>query len=208
MALHDIFTFFSASHISELLAQYGLWGLGAIALIIFCETGLVIAPFLPGDSLLFALGAFLVSSTVSPALALAVVIAAAFAGDTLNYLIGRSAIGQRIINQRILKPHHVAQTKHYFEKYGAATVFIGRFIPVVRTLAPFMAGIGQMPVRKFMLWNSVGAACWCTFFMTLGYSLGSVPWVKSHMEWMALAIVVLSVMPVGYQLFRRTVSGQ
>ncbi|NIF23633.1 VTT domain-containing protein [Candidatus Pantoea multigeneris] len=203
MVLHDILTFFSASHISELLAHYGLWGLGVIALIIFCETGVVIAPFLPGDSLLFALGAFLASSTVSPLLAIGVMIAAAVAGDSLNYLVGRSAIGQRMMNQRILKPHHVAQTKHYFEKYGPATVFIGRFIPVIRTFAPFTAGMGQMPTGKFMLWNGVGGSCWCVFFITLGYWLGSVSWVKSHMEWMALAIVALSVMPVGYQFVRR-----
>lgn len=206
MVLHDILTFFSAAHISELLAQYGLWGLGIIALIIFCETGLVVAPFLPGDSLLFALGAFLVSSPFSPVLAVVTIVIAAFAGDCVNYWVGRSALGQRVINQRLLKPQHVERTKHYFAKYGAATVFIGRFIPIVRTLAPFIAGVGQMPVRKFMLWNIIGGAVWCSFFVTAGYLLGSISWVKTHMELMALAIVILSVMPVGYQFVRRSLN--
>ncbi|TNV21710.1 alkaline phosphatase [Buttiauxella sp. B2] len=205
MALHDIINFFSAHHISDLLAQNEMWGLGIIALIIFCETGIVIAPFLPGDSLIFTLGAFLASSAISPVLAVTVIIAAAFAGDTVNYLVGRSAIGQRLINQRVLKPHHVVQTKHYFEKYGAATVFIGRFIPVVRTLAPFLAGTGKMPAGKFLMWNILGGISWCLCFITLGYLLGSVHWVQTHMELMALAIVIFSLMPVGYQFFRRTI---
>jgi membrane-associated protein len=204
MALHDIINFFSAAHISELLAHYGLWGLGVVALIIFCETGIVIAPFLPGDSLIFTLGAFLASSHISPLLAVAIIIAAAFSGDCVSYLVGRSSRGQRIVNQRVLKPHHVIQTRRYFEKYGAATVFISRFIPVVRTLAPFIAGTGQMPARKFMVWNILGGAAWCLLFVTAGYLLGSIPWVKTHMELMTLAIIILSVIPVGYQAVRRT----
>ncbi|ARU92803.1 VTT domain-containing protein [Tatumella citrea] len=205
MAIHDLLVFFSAQHISELLAQYGLWGLAIIALIIFCETGLVIAPFLPGDSLIFTLGAFMAGSHISPVLAVSVMVVAAFAGDCLNYFIGRSVFGQRVINQRLLKPQHVARTRHYFEKYGTATIFIGRFIPVVRTLAPFLAGTGQMPAGKFLLWNFAGGFSWCLFFISMGYRLGSVTWVQAHMELMALVIIILSLIPVGLQLVRQAI---
>ncbi len=205
MAIHDLLVFFSAQHISELLAQSGLWGLAIIALIIFCETGLVVAPFLPGDSLIFTLGAFIAGSHFSPVLAVAVMVVAAFAGDSLNYCLGRSAFGQWVINKRLLKPQHAARTRLYFEKYGTATIFIGRFIPVVRTLAPFLAGTGQMPAGKFLLWNFTGGFSWCLFFISMGYWLGSVAWVQAHMELMAMIIIILSLFPVGLQIVRQAI---
>ena len=144
-------------------------------------------------------------SHISPVLAVSVMVVAAFAGDCLNYFIGRSVFGQRVINQRLLKPQHVARTRHYFEKYGTATIFIGRFIPVVRTLAPFLAGTGQMPAGKFLLWNFAGGFSWCLFFISMGYRLGSVTWVQAHMELMALVIIILSLIPVGLQLVRQAI---
>jgi len=203
MSLHEIINFFCTAHISELLAQYGLWGLGAIAIIIFCETGLVVTPFLPGDSLLFTLGAFLASSTFSPLLAVIVVVIAAFTGDCVNYCIGRSPVGQWVMNRKWLKQENIAQTRYYLEKYGAATVFIGRFIPVIRTFAPFVVGMGKMPVKLFIFWNLLGGIVWSVFFITMGYLLGSMPWVKTHMELITLAIIIISITPVGYQFIRR-----
>ena len=203
MSMHEIINLISVAHIQAILAQNGIMGLGIIALIIFCETGLVFAPFLPGDSLLFASGTFLAASGISLLPAWLLIAGAAILGDAVNYSAGRSALGQYIINKKLLKPAHVVKTHHYFQRYGAATVFIGRFIPVVRTLAPFLAGTSKMPVRTFVVWNILGGMSWSAFFLGMGYFLGRLPWVQTHMTWMLGFIIVCSLLPVLFQWGRK-----
>ncbi|MFP8966476.1 DedA family protein [Pokkaliibacter sp. CJK22405] len=179
-----------------LLQQNWLLGLALITAIIFCETGLVVFPFLPGDSLLFATGAFLGASGMSPVTAILCVSAAAVLGDSVNYWVASSPIGQQLVKRNWVKPQHLKKTQEWFDRFGGATIIIGRFIPIVRTIGPFLAGLATMNFRQFILYNIMGGLLWCCVVLLAGFWLGAIPWVRDHLEWFSLGIVVISLIPV------------
>lgn len=184
----------------NVLASNWLLGVLIVAGIIFLETGLVILPFLPGDSLLFATGAFLGINGIQPLWALVLVTVAAILGDGVNYWVGQSSVGQFLIRRGWIKPQHLAKTHDYFERYGPITVTIGRFIPVVRTIAPFLAGLTGMAPRRFAGYNALGAVIWSSMLLMAGFWLGGIVWVREHVGMLSLGIVVLSVVPVMFHL--------
>ena len=188
--------FSSDQGLMAMLSQNWLLGTLIIAAIIFVETGLVVMPFLPGDSLLFAAGAFLGVAGISPLVPLAILCLAAIAGDSTNYAIGRSVLGQQIVRRGWIKPNHLAQTRSWFDRFGGPTITIGRFVPVVRTVAPFMAGLAGMAARQFLAFNVVGAIVWCGTLILAGHWLGHIVWVREHLHWLSLGIVGVSVLPV------------
>jgi membrane-associated protein len=169
-------------------------------LVIFCETGLVVTPFLPGDSLLFAVGALcsIEGSVLSLPLMWVVLIVAAVLGDAANYSIG-AYLGPRVFaseHSRLLNKEHLIRTQLFYARHGGKTIFLARFVPIIRTFAPFIAGVGRMPYSKFGMWNVSGALAW-VFSMTLsGYFFGQLPWVKKNFELVVLAIVAISLLPV------------
>ena len=192
------------SHLKEIVDAYGAWTYGILFVTIFCETGLVVTPFLPGDSLLFAAGAFAATGVLDPWLLTFLLIAAAVLGDTANYWIG-ARIGDRAYapgRHRILKPEYLARTHRFYEKYGGKTIVIARFVPIVRTFAPFLAGVGTMTYRYFLTYNVVGGALWTIVFVWGGYWFGNLPFVKRNFSLVILAIIVLSVMPGVVEFFR------
>lgn len=186
-----------------LLAQNWLLGITLIALVIFLETGLIVLPFLPGDSLLFATGAFLGVSGISPIIPMVMIATAAIAGDSVNYALGRSWLGQWIIHRGLIKPHHLDKTREYFATLGGPTVTLGRFIPVVRTVAPFFAGLSGMHPRRFMLFNALGGVIWTGSLMLAGVWLCRISWVREHLSLFSLAVVVISVLPMLLHLLPR-----
>ncbi len=173
-----------------------------VAAVIFCETGLVLLPFLPGDSILFAAGAFIGLAGHSPWLPLGVMAMAAIAGDGANFAIGRSAVGRWLLGRKWISDAHLTQTKNYFQRYGASTITIGRFVPVVRTIAPFVAGMSGMNLRRFVTFNVAGGLLWSALMVLGGYWLGRIEWVSQHLSLLSVAIVAISLVPVGIQWFR------
>jgi membrane-associated protein len=186
------------------IAAYGPWALAFVALIIFSETGLVVAPFLPGDSLLFITGAVIATAGYSVHAAVLVLFIAAVLGNTVNYTIGRTTADWLLprLHGRWLRPAHLQMTHEYFERWGSATIVVSRFVPIVRTIAPFMAGAGHMSAPRFTLFNVIGAALWVAGFVYAGALLGSHPFVKSHLGWITIAIVVVSLLPLGVAAFK------
>ena len=189
----------SEQGLMALLAQNWVLGTCIIAAINFIETGLVVMPFLPGDSLLFAAGAFLGLAGIDPIVSLAVITAAAIAGDALNYAIASSRWGQKLAHSRWVKPDHLERARSYFARYGAMTITVARFVPIVRTLAPFVAGLSQMPRRTFFAYNVIGGVVWCGSMILAGYWLGSIPWVRTNLHWVSVIIIGLSLIPVALQ---------
>ncbi|MEW5834521.1 MAG: VTT domain-containing protein [Pseudomonadota bacterium] len=184
--------------LTQWLAVYGPWAFGLVALIVFAETGLVVAPFLPGDSLLFVTGAAVGAAGLGVHGVVLLLIAAAVAGDALNFAIGRRA-GPWLVARfkgRGLKRNHLALTRAYFRRFGAWTVVVARFVPVVRTLAPFLAGAGRMSYARFAAFNVLGGAVWVASLVYAGAWLGALPFVKSHIGSITIGIVVLSLVPV------------
>lgn len=171
--------------------------------IIFCETGLVVTPFLPGDSMLFAAGAVAGMGTLSPVWLVLVLIVAAVLGDTVNYWIG-AYIGPRAFSGhvRFLKKEHLDRTHAFYEKYGGKTIIIARFVPIVRTFAPFVAGIGAMNYMRFIVYNVVGGVAWVVLFVMGGYWLGSRSVIRANFHWAVAAIIVISVMPMVIEYLR------
>lgn len=172
---------------------------GLLFLILFCETGLVVTPFLPGDSLIFAFGAIIATAgLLGFPLSLLILCLAAILGDTVNYEIGKLLHKRVENNQRIplVKMEHIEKTRHFFEKYGSMTIVIARFIPIIRTFAPFVAGVGAMRYRKFLAYNAIGGISWVTIFLSIGYLFGNLPFVKEHFSLVVLAIIAISVLPV------------
>lgn len=192
-------------HLQEFTRDHGAWVYGLLFLIIFCETGLVVTPFLPGDSLLFAIGALAAdaSSGLNVWLAGLVVLVAAILGDTVNYWIGRR-FGNWLMRKfpKIVKPEHIAKTSEFFVRYGGKTIILARFVPIVRTFAPFVAGSGEMNYGRFMFFNVIGAILWVVLIMPAGWVLGSNPFVKEHFEIVVLAIVGISVLPMAIEFLR------
>jgi membrane-associated protein len=171
--------------------------------IIFCETGLVVTPFLPGDSLLFTAGAVAANGMLDPLWLFLFLSVAAIVGDTVNYWIG-AMIGPRAFsgNVRFLKKEHLERTHRFYEKYGGLTIILARFVPIVRTFAPFVAGIGAMNYARFIIYNIVGGMAWVALFVFGGYWFGAMPFVKKNFELVIVAIIVISVMPMVIEFFR------
>ncbi|MCS6917334.1 MAG: DedA family protein [Chitinophagales bacterium] len=188
-------------HLAELLAQYGTAIILIVALIIFCETGLVVTPILPGDSMLFAFGALAAQATsgLSVHVSVATFIVAAFVGNQVNYSVGRY-IGPKVYekNYRFIKREYLDRTRRFFEKYGAITIVYTRFAPILRTFAPFVAGVGQMPLGRFTAYNLIGGIAWVTSFTYAGYFFGNIPFVKEHFKWIVLLIIIVSLLPAIY----------
>jgi membrane-associated protein len=194
-------------HLTELVAAYSIWVYAILFLIIFCETGLVVTPFLPGDSLLFALGALAavdVTGTLQPLWLWLLLVTAAVLGNEANYRIG-GAIGPRAFSGSIpwLKYDYLVKTQQFYAKYGRLTIILSRFVPIVRTFAPFVAGVGQMNPRVFSLYNFVGGFSWVTIFIWSGYLFGNVPIVKNNFGVVTIIIIVLSLLPVVWGLLRK-----
>ena len=193
-------------HLVELMAQFGPWIYAILFVIIFAETGLVVTPILPGDSLLFAVGALAAvdtSGTLNAPLASLLLTAAAILGNSVNYSVGR-AIGPRAFSGRIrfLKVDYLRQTEAFFVRYGGMTIIVSRFMPIIRTFAPFVAGIGRMPYARFQLWNVIGAVSWVMLFVWGGYLFGNIPLIKKNFGIVTILIVVVSVMPAVIAWFR------
>jgi membrane-associated protein len=190
-------------HLVELIQQYGTWIYGILFAIIFCETGLVVTPILPGDSLLFAAGALAAEGNMNIVFLWGLLLVAAIAGDTVNYWIGQR-VGLSVFKDdaRILKTEYLRRTEEFFEKYGGKTIVLARFIPIVRTYAPFVAGASRMNYARFLTYNVLGGLLWITIFLWLGYFFGNIPFVKKRFEYVVIVIIVLSVLPVVYEYFK------
>jgi membrane-associated protein len=191
-------------HLQRLIESLGGWIYGLLFLVVFCETGLVVTPFLPGDSLLFAVGAFAALGSLDLWGTIALLTVAAILGDTVNYAAGY-ALGPRLARDgklRFIKKEHLEKTHAFYEKYGGKTIILARFVPIVRTFAPFVAGLGSMSYRTFMTYNVVGAAAWVVLCTLAGYFFGNLPFVKKHFELVLLAIIGVSLLPAVVEVLR------
>lgn len=188
-------------HLANIIGEYGVLTYAILFLVIFIETGFVIMPFLPGDSLLFAAGAFVAIDAFNMPILLGVLAAAAILGDTVNYWIGRS-IGHRAFSLSWVNHQHLLKAQSFYEKYGAKTIVLARFVPIVRTFAPFVAGIGRMPYAYFILYNIVGGVAWVLICVFAGYFFGNIPEVKNNFELVILAIIVISFLPIIFEIIK------
>ena len=191
-------------HLQELVNNYGNWIYAILFAIVFCETGLVVLPFLPGDSMLFAAGTIAAVGDMNIFVLIGLLIVAAVLGDFVNFEIGKH-FGQKLFsnpNSKIFKQSYLQKTHDYYEKYGGRTIIIARFIPIVRTFAPFVGGMGNMNYAQFARYNIVGAVLWVVSFTTLGYFFGQLPFVKEHFSWIMIAIIVFSVVPMVIEIIR------
>ena len=192
-------------HLSELIADFGLWIYLIIFLVITAETGLVIAPLLPGDSLLFAAGTFAARGDLSVWVLFTILSVAAVLGDALNYAVGRY-LGPKLFRKeesRFFKKENLERTHQFFEKYGPATIIIARFLPIVRTFAPFVAGMGRMGYPRFLTYNVIGGVGWVAVFTFAGYFFANIPFVKNHFPVVIIGIVLVSLIPAVAELIRR-----
>jgi membrane-associated protein len=194
-------------HLSQVISQYGTWTHFILFLIVFCETGLVITPFLPGDSLLFAAGTFAALGSLDLGLMIVLLIVAAIVGDTVNYWIG-SYIGPRAFsgNMKFLRREYLERTHAFYERHGGKTIILARFVPIIRTFAPFVAGVGAMSYPKFLTYNVVGAVLWVGMFVLGGYFFGNIPTVRENFTLVILAIIAISVLPIMVETFRARMS--
>ena len=193
-------------HLAEIIASYGLWTYGVLFLIIFAETGLVVMPLLPGDSLLFAAGAFCAKpeTGLNVHLMAGLLFVAAILGDTVNYWIGRK-VGPAVFKREDsiwLRKKHLDKAHAFFEKYGGRAVILARFVPIVRTFVPFIAGVGSMTYPRFMAYNVVDGFVWIYFFTYAGYLFGNQPFVQKNFKLVILAIIILSVLPIVIEFVR------
>lgn len=184
------------TYLNTIISQYGAWTYGILFGVIFMETGFVVTPFLPGDSLLFAAGSFAALGSLNPWLLIALLWLAAFLGDTVNYWIGHY-IGERAFSGEIrwLKQEYLERTQKFYEKHGGKTIFLARFVPIIRTFAPFVAGVGRMRYGYFITYNIVGGFAWVSTFTLLGYYFGNLPFIKKNFELVILAIIAISLIP-------------
>ena len=205
--MKDIFDLFLhlPDHLRDFISAQGPLVYGLLFLIIFCETGLVITPFLPGDSLLFAIGAIAAdpTSNLNIWIAAIILLVAAILGDTVNYWIGRKFGGWMMRTfPKIVKPSHITKTNEFFVRYGGKTIIIARFVPIVRTFAPFVAGSGEMDYRRFMFFNVTGAVLWVGLILPCGWFFGNIPIVKANFELVVLGIIGISVLPMVIEIAR------
>ncbi|MDQ3209532.1 MAG: DedA family protein [Gemmatimonadales bacterium] len=191
------------THLGQLISQYGTWTHLILFLIVFCETGLVVTPFLPGDSLLFAAGTFAALGALDLWLVVLLLIIAAIAGDTVNYWIG-AYIGPRAFRGdiRFLRKEYLDRTHAFYEKHGGKTIILARFVPIIRTFAPFVAGVGAMSYPKFIVYNVAGAVLWVGLFVLGGYFFGNIPVVRENFTLVILAIIAISVLPIAVEALR------
>jgi membrane-associated protein len=192
------------AHIEALVRDYGAWTYAILFLIIFCETGLVVTPFLPGDSLLFAVGAVAATGALDPIAVCALLSIAAILGDTVNYAVGHW-VGPVVFHRedsRWLNKQHLERTHRFYEKYGGKTIIFARFVPIIRTFAPFVAGIGSMNYPKFLAYNAIGGVVWIVSFVSAGLWFGNIPVVKENFSLVILAIIAISVMPAVIEFWR------
>jgi membrane-associated protein len=191
-------------HLAEVIRQYGGYTYALLFLVIFLETGLVVAPLLPGDSLLFAAGSFAGLGALNPWLLFGLLSVAAILGDTVNYAIG-AYLGPKVFHfpkSRFFNPEHLRKTHEFYEKYGGKTIIIARFVPIIRTFAPFVAGIGAMSYARFLLYNVVGGIFWVAVCVFAGYFFGNLPIVKKNFSLVILGIIVVSILPAVVEYLR------
>lgn len=207
-AFIDLFLHFD-KHLAEFVRDYGVWVYGLLFAIVFAETGLVVTPFLPGDSLLFAAGALAAQGAFNIWLLVPLLIAAAVIGDAVNYAVGK-AVGPRVFTSvdrssflhRALNRDHLNQAHAFFEKYGGKAIILGRFVPIVRTFVPFVAGAGTMTYSTFALYNVTGGIIWVAICTLAGYAFGNVPIVRDNFTFVALGIVAVSLLPIAIEFVR------
>jgi len=188
-----------------IIQNFGIWAYVIVFIVIFCETGLVVTPVLPGDSLLFALGAIAAQGALNIEALCVLLCVAAIAGDTVNYTIGHY-IGPKVFHfedSRFFKKEYLLKTHRFYEKHGGKTIVIARFMPIIRTFAPFVAGVGAMSYSKFILFNISGGIAWVCFFLVGGYYFGNIPSVKSNFTFVIIAIVIISVLPGVFEYWRQ-----
>lgn len=189
------------TYLTQIVSQYGLLTYGILFLIIFAETGFVVTPFLPGDSLLFAAGAIASLGSLSIWFVVGLLIIAAIFGDTVNYWIGHF-LGKKIVdhpNIKFINQEHIDKTEQFYKKYGAKTIILARFVPIVRTFAPFVAGVGSMHYSTFIFYNIIGGVLWVMLFTLLGYFFGTMPVIQENFHFAVFAIIGLSLVPVIYE---------
>lgn len=194
------------THLTELIALYGIWIYAILFLIVFCETGLVVTPFLPGDSLLFVAGALcaLPSNNINVHLMVGILIIAAILGDTNNYLIGRF-FGRKLFdnpNSKIFKQSYLKKTHDFYERYGGKTIILARFVPIVRTFAPFVAGMGHMSYRHFSAFNVIGGIVWVCIFSYAGYFFGGLSFVQENLKILMVVIIAVSILPAIIEVWK------
>lgn len=194
-------------HLLELVENYGVWVYAILFLIVFCETGLVVTPFLPGDSLLFVAGALAASNVTGDfniIILNIILITAAILGDGVNYTIGRF-FGEKLFSNpdsKIFKQSYLEKTHQFYEKHGGKTIILARFVPIVRTFAPFVAGMGHMGYKHFAAYNVIGGVIWVVLFTLLGYFVGTIDWVQQNLKLLMVAIIFLSIVPAIVEVIR------
>lgn len=194
-------------HLNEFVAAHGIWIYGLLFLIVFVETGVVVMPLLPGDSLLFAAGALAAAGHMDPFILSGLLFSAAVLGDNCNYFIGRK-LGPRVFDwdSRFLKRAYLEKTHAFFEKHGGKAVIIARFMPIVRTFTPFVAGVGAMPYKRFLTFDIIGGALWVGICVGMGYGLGNLPFFKNNFTAIVLVIIAISVLPALFAALRQKFS--
>src|SRR5882762_758921 len=201
------FILHSDRHLLDFVSTYGAWVYALLFIIVFAETGFVVTPFLPGDSLLFAAGALCATGSLSAPAAMGLLALAAFSGNAVNYTVGR-IIGPRVFNaadsnglsHRLLNREHLRRAHEFFERYGGKAVILGRFVPIVRTFVPFVAGAAQMTSASFVLYNAIGAVAWVSLCLGAGWFFGNIPIIRDNFSLVTIGIVVVSVLPMVYEL--------
>lgn len=184
-------------YLSDIISTYGIWTYAILFLVIFMETGFVVTPFLPGDSLLFAAGAFAALGSLNVFLLAGLLILAAVAGDTLNYWIGHK-LGDKVYTSEIkwIKKEYIDRTQAFYKKHGGKTIFLARFVPIIRTFAPFVAGVGKMPYGYFISFNFVGGITWVMLFTFAGFFFGNIPFINHNFSLVIMAIILISIIPM------------
>lgn len=198
------FLLHAEDHLREFIAAYGVFVYGLLFLIVFCETGLVVTPFLPGDSLLFAVGALAAQGLLDWQTAAILLIVAAILGDAVNYSIG-AWMGPKVFQKQsgfFFRREYLMKAHEFYERYGGRAIILARFVPIIRTFAPFVAGIGRMTYRNFFVYNVVGAFVWVGLFLGGGYLFGNLPFVRDNMKIVILGIIIVSVLPIVWEMFK------
>jgi membrane-associated protein len=188
-------------YLAKVITDYGMWTYGILFVVIFMETGFVVTPFLPGDSLLFAAGTFAALGSLNIWYIAGLLMVAAVLGDTVNYSIGHY-LGERAYNIKWIKKEYLDKTHAFFEKHGGKAIFLARFVPIVRTFAPFVAGIGKMSYGYFITYNLVGGVVWVALFSFTGYFFGNIPFIRNNFEYVIIAIIFVSILPMVYEWWK------